>query len=105
MFDILYAFSLSPRATGSKLGVLTVSGGAGVLMADVAEELALTLPAMPAETQARLSARNPLGAPRNPVDITANALNDFPLVAESLDAMCDEGGCLFHLVDWFAGAR
>ena len=92
MFDILYAFSLSPRATGSKLGVLTVSGGAGVLMADVAEELALTLPAMPAETQARLSARNPLGAPRNPVDITANALNDFPLVAESLDAMCDEGG-------------
>ena len=92
MFDILYAFSLSPRATGSKLGVLTVSGGAGVLMADVAEELGLSLPAMPAETQARLSARNPLGAPRNPVDITANALNDFPLVSENLDAMCNEGG-------------
>jgi len=92
MFDILYAFSLSPRATGSTLGVLTVSGGAGVLMADAAEELGLTLPAMPEETQARLMKRNPLGAPRNPVDVTANALNDFPLVSENLDAMCNEGG-------------
>ena len=92
MFDILYAVSLSPRATGNTLGVLTVSGGAGVLMADAAEELGLTLPAMPEETQARLMKRNPLGAPRNPVDVTANALNDFPLVSENLDAMCNEGG-------------
>ena len=92
MFDILYAVSLSPRATGNTLGVLTVSGGAGVLMADAAEELGLTLPEMPKETQARLMERNPLGAPRNPVDVTANALNDFPLVSENLDAMCNEGG-------------
>jgi len=92
MFDILYAASLSPRATGSKLGVLTISGGAGVLMADAAEELGLTLPPMPDTIQAKLIKRNPLSSPRNPVDITANALNDFPLVGENLQAMCDEGG-------------
>lgn len=92
MFDVLYAASLSPRATGSQLGILTVSGGAGVLMADAAEVHGLSVPAMPKQAQTRLIERNPLCAPRNPVDITANALNDFDLVGESLDAMCNEGG-------------
>ncbi len=91
MFDILYAFSISPRAEGNQLGILTVSGGAGVLMADAAEEEGLLVPPMPDETQKRLIARNPLCAPRNPVDITGNALNDFALVGENLTAMCEEG--------------
>lgn len=92
MFDVLYAASLSPRAQGNKLGILTVSGGAGVLMADAAETQNLAVPAMPKQAQVKLVQRNPLCAPRNPVDITANALNDFALIGESLAAMCNEGG-------------
>jgi len=91
MFDSLYAFSISPRAEGNQLGILTVSGGAGVLMADAAEEEGLPVPPMPDVTQKRLIERNPLCAPCNPVDITGNALNDFDLVGESLTAMCEEG--------------
>lgn len=91
MFDVLYAFSLSPRANGHHLGILTVSGGAGVLMADTAEEEGLLVPPMPDEAQRRLIERNPLCSPRNPIDITANALNDFALVGENLTAMCEEG--------------
>ncbi|MEW4982615.1 MAG: acetate--CoA ligase family protein [Cycloclasticus sp.] len=91
MFDILYAFSVSPRAKGDQLGILTVSGGAGVLMADAAEEQGIPVPAMPQVTQDRLIERNPLCSPRNPVDITGNALNDFSLVSENLMAMIDEG--------------
>lgn len=91
MFDVLYAFSLSPRANGHHLGILTVSGGAGVLMADAAEEEGLLVPPMPDEAQRRLIERNPLCSPRNPIDITANALNDFALVGENLTAMCEEG--------------
>lgn len=91
MFDILYAFSISPLANGNKLGILTVSGGAGVLMADAAEEVGLPVPPMPIEAQKKLIARNPLCAPRNPIDVTGSALNDFSLVGESLAAMCEEG--------------
>ena len=91
MFDVLYAFSVSPRAKGNQLGILTVSGGAGVLMADAAEEQGIAVPAMPQATQDRLIERNPLCSPRNPVDITGNALNDFSLVSENLMAMIDEG--------------
>lgn len=92
MLDIVYAASLSPLPNGRKLGILSVSGGAGVLMADAAETACLTTPPMPEEAQRRLKTRNPLSSPRNPIDITAHALNDFALVSENLRSMSVDGG-------------
>ncbi|MFT6774461.1 MAG: acyl-CoA synthetase (NDP forming) [Paracoccaceae bacterium] len=92
MFDVLYAAAVSPPASGDSLGILTVSGGAGVLMADAADTLGLRVTPMPPATVARLMVRNPLSSPRNPVDITAHALNDFGLVGENLTAMLTDGG-------------
>ena len=60
-------------------------------MADAAEEVGRPVPPMPIEAQKKLIARNPLCAPRNPIDVTGSALNDFSLVGESLAAMCEEG--------------
>src|SRR5690606_19695418 len=85
MFDILYMASIAPRPTGDRLGILTMSGGAGVLMADAAAACGLTVPPMPEASTARLLERNPLASVRDPVDITAQALNDFDLVGEYLD--------------------
>ena len=62
------------------LGMVTVSGGAGVLVSDAAEALGLAMPPMPAAAQARLLALLPFAAPHNPVDCTAQALNDISLV-------------------------
>src|SRR5690606_24289659 len=92
MLDILYAANLSPLPKGRNLGILTVSGGAGVLMADAAEEAELSTPPMPEAAQAAMKARNPLCSPRNPIDITAHALNDFGLVTENLRSMSADGG-------------
>ncbi len=92
MLDTLYAASLAPLPTGRKLGILTVSGGAGVLMADAAASEGLTVPPMPEAAQRRLQERNPLSSPRNPIDITAHALNDFGLVSDNLTAMFEDGG-------------
>lgn len=92
MLDILYTASLAPLPKGNKLGILSVSGGAGVLMADAAEEAGLSTPPMPAGAQARMKERNPLCSPRNPIDITAHALNDFGLVTENLRSMAVDGG-------------
>ena len=56
-------------------------------MADAADETGLDVPAMPRAVQDSLMANNPLGAPRNPVDVTANALNDFSVVDHALVEM------------------
>lgn len=91
MLDLAYAASLAKLPRGNRLGIVTISGGAGVLMADAAEQEGLEVSPMPAEVQQRLLAQNPLGSPRNPVDITGQALNDFGLVRDNVAALLEDG--------------
>ncbi len=74
------------------LGVITISGGGGVLIADAAADVGLEMPPMPQATQARLRERLPFCAPRNPVDCTAQAFNDMSLIGTFTEAMVAEGG-------------
>jgi acetate---CoA ligase (ADP-forming) len=90
MLDLAYAAGKAKLPRGNRLGIVTISGGAGVLMADTAEQEGLEVPAMPADVQSRLLASNPLGSPRNPVDVTGQALNDFSLVSEHLAALLEQ---------------
>lgn len=92
-FDIAYAASSSaPLPRGKRLGVLTVSGGVGALMADVAEEAGLDMPPMPEEAQQRLKTLVPFCGPRNPVDMTAQLVNDLTLFGRNFEIMLAEGG-------------
>jgi len=77
---------------GNTLGVITISGGAGVLISDAADALGLKLPEMPADAQAKLKALLPFAAPRNPVDCTAQAFNDMSLIGRFTDSMVEDGG-------------
>ncbi|MFH5924930.1 acetate--CoA ligase family protein [Roseomonas xinghualingensis] len=74
------------------LGVLTVSGGAGVLISDAAEAAGLPMPPMPEATQQALRTALPFCAPQNPVDCTAQVLNDLSLVGPFADALVKDGG-------------
>ena len=74
------------------LGVITISGGGGVLIADAAADLGFDMPPMPEATQARLRKKVPFAAPRNPVDCTAQAFNDMSLIGTFTEAMVAEGG-------------
>ena len=74
------------------LGMITVSGGAGVLASDAADAVGLAMPPMPAAAQARLLGLLPFAAPHNPVDCTAQAMNDMSLVGQFANAMVEEGG-------------
>jgi acyl-CoA synthetase (NDP forming) len=74
------------------LGMITVSGGAGVLVSDAAEALGLPMPPMPLATQKRLLELLPYAAAHNPVDCTAQSLNDMSLVTSFTEAMVQEGG-------------
>src|SRR5215469_5899139 len=91
MLDLAYAMTRAKLPRGNRLGIVTISGGAGVLMADAAERAGLAVPPLPEPVQARLLAANPLAAPRNPVDITAQAVNDFGLVRDNVAALLEDG--------------
>ncbi len=92
LLDIAQLATRRIYPAGNTLGMITVSGGAGVLVSDAAEAIGLPMPPMPLETQARLSALLPIAAPHNPVDCTAQALNDLSLVGTFTEAMVAEGG-------------
>ena len=92
MLDIARLATRRIYPVGNTLGMITVSGGAGVLVSDAAEALGLPMPPMPAAAQARLSALLPFAAPHNPVDCTAQAFNDISLVGAFTESMVADGG-------------
>lgn len=77
LIDICKAFSMKKLPRGNRVAVLTLSGGAGVLLADRCVEAGLTLPRLTPETTAQV--RETLVAfasADNPIDATANGYND-----------------------------
>ena len=90
--DVAYAAAAGRFPAGCKLGVVTISGGGGILMADVAADHGLELPPMPDAAQAELLAGLPYCAPRNPVDMTAQAFNRMELFASNLEIVLEQGG-------------
>ncbi|MEA2777824.1 MAG: hypothetical protein QOF90_3230 [Acetobacteraceae bacterium] len=92
MLDIAHTATRKIYPVKNTLGVITVSGGAGVLISDVAESLGLAMPEMPMEAQRKLRALVPFCAPRNPVDATAQVSNDVTLVKTFTETMVRDGG-------------
>ena len=92
MLDIAHTATRKIYPVRNTLGVITVSGGAGVLISDVAEHLGLAMPEMPQDAQARLRDLVPFCGPRNPVDATAQVSNDVTLVKKFMDSMVRDGG-------------
>ena len=91
MLDAAYAASVGALPTSRRVGLMTISGGAGVMMADEAARQGLEVTAMPDAVQHRLKEQLSFCTPRNPVDITAQVFNAPHLVGAFLDAMLDEG--------------
>jgi acyl-CoA synthetase (NDP forming) len=93
LMDIGYACTAGKFPTRGKLGLVTISGGVGVLMADAATAAGLEVPELPPAAQAKLKAIIPYAAVRNPVDTTAQVLGDMELIGVNLETMLREGGC------------
>ena len=66
---------------------MTMSGGAGVLMADASEEGGLELTPLSEESQKEVISWVPFAAARNPVDVTAQVLNDPSILDKSFDLL------------------
>ena len=92
MMDIARLATRGVFPANNTLGVLTLSGGAGVIISDAAEAVGLPMPEMPQASQKRLLELLPFASPRNPVDVTAQYLNEMSLVSTFTDALIEEGG-------------
>ncbi len=92
MLDIAYVARPRIYPAGRKLGIVTISGGAGVLMADAADKAGIEVPAMPATAQAAFKKRLPFATARNPVDVTAQAFNEIDLIEDGMRIVVEQGG-------------
>lgn len=91
MLDMLEALSQPRIAEGNGLGIATQSGGAGVMMADRAEEMGLAVPELGPAARARLAEVMPaFGAAGNPVDVTGQFVARPELLSESVVALMDD---------------
>ena len=90
--DVAYACARGIFPTGNRLGVVTLSGGAGVLISDSAEKHGLDVAPMPAGAQKKLKELLPFASVENPVDTTAQALNDMSLLARNMEVILEDGG-------------
>lgn len=89
--DIAAACSRGVYPKSNSLGIFTMSGGFGIQMADDAEAVGLDVKPMPEKAQEELKALLPYASPRNPVDATAQAVTDLPLMTSFISAMLEKG--------------
>ncbi|HVB49515.1 MAG TPA: acetate--CoA ligase family protein [Burkholderiales bacterium] len=88
LVDAVRAFRAGRLPAGDGIGVVSVSGGAGVLLADRCEEYGLRLPALGEDTQHRLAQLLPeFACAANPADVTAQVFNDFAIFGRVCEAV------------------
>jgi len=101
-FDIGYAFTGGLFPAGNRLGIVTISGGVGILMSDYAAKLGLDVARLSDAAQAKVKDVIPFAGSRNPVDITGQAVNQPEILEHCLDIMIEEGEYDVIIV-YFAG--
>ena len=89
MADIAKAAIPKIYPSSKNLAVMTLSGGAGIIMADVAEDEGIEMPKLPGTKADELEKLNPMASMRNPFDVTAHVLNDVSSVAPTFKALLE----------------
>jgi acyl-CoA synthetase (NDP forming) len=76
LIDVLEALDFRRARPGTRIGVVTSSGGLGTMMADALEQAGLPLAELSEATRADISTLIPdYGSTQNPVDVTAQLFN------------------------------
>jgi acetyltransferase len=88
MMDVARALDGQPPPTGSRVGIITNSGGTGVELTDLLADEGLAVPELSHGLQRELSGvLPPFASPRNPVDITpvwSRFAELYPMLVERL---------------------
>jgi len=89
LVDFIKVLDAPAQPQGQRIGMLTVSGGAGILFADACEDAGLMLPDLEQATAEHLrQLAPPFASLLNPVDVTAQVFNRPELLADCLAHIC-----------------
>jgi len=91
-FDLAHSAAVAGRPRDRSIGLFTLSGGVGALMADEASAQGLDARPLSETAQDTLRRWVPFAAPRNPVDITGQVTNDMTLIDRTARVMLDDQG-------------
>ena len=91
-FDLAHSAAVAGRPRDRSIGLFTLSGGVGALMADEASAQGLDVRPLSEAAQDTLRSWVPFAAPRNPVDITGQVTNDVTLIERTARVMLDDRG-------------
>lgn len=91
--DIACAVAIGGMPANDRVGLVTTSGGVGVLMADDASKRGLEVPEFPQSTQKKIKEMVPFAGVRNPLDVTAQLVNDLDLFKEAMNLVLTEADC------------
>lgn len=82
-----------PKPAGNRVGIVTLSGGAGIAAADRCHEAGLDVSSLARTTLDRMKPHLPSFASlQNPVDVTGSAVNDPDSLAAALTAVAEDPG-------------
>ena len=91
MLDLAAIFQQPRRPAGPGVGVMTTSGGAGILAADSLSAIGLRVPALSERTCQEIQAIFPAyGTIANPLDLTGQILSDPTLFRNALRSMVSD---------------
>lgn len=91
MIDALKIFSRGKSARGNRVATISNSGAAGIAMADFCEMLGLNMVRLSSKTEEKIKAIIPTyGSALNPIDITAQALNEQHIFMDTLEVLIND---------------
>lgn len=87
LLDVAYALSKGMLPLGPRVGVISISGGVGVQIADFVSDAGLDMGTVPDETRAALRQLVPHCSPNNPIDMTGLVTTNHDIMEKTLDAV------------------
>jgi acyl-CoA synthetase (NDP forming) len=100
LMDVSRAFTIQPLPKGKRIGVLTASGGACSVVADLCSEKGLEVPGLTETSEIIKGLIPPFGSAQNPIDVTAEVIAKpemFKQVLETLTQDPDIDGVIVML--------
>lgn len=101
MVDLAEACLQRRFPSGRRIGILSMSGGIGIQLADAAEKHGLDVATLPQAGQDEVLRLVPFAGPSNPIDMTAAVLNDTSHIERMFEIALDIGQ--YDAVVMFAG--
>jgi len=90
LIDVARIFEQHPLPKGNRMAILTASGGACSVVADLCEEYGLEVPVLTETANIIQQYIPPFGSPYNPVDVTAEIISKPEMFKKVLQALVDD---------------